>query len=338
MRGGGHRNIPVFIPHMGCPHRCVFCNQNTISGSGGFDERTVPALIDTALATVPAGTDCQIAFFGGSFTGIDRTLMCRLLELAAGYVRAGRVSSVRLSTRPDFIDPEVLELLSRYPVRTVELGIQSTCDRVLMLSGRGHTAHDSASACRMVREAGFELVGQMMIGLPGSAAGDDRRTAQDIVSYGAAAARIYPTVVFDGTPLVRMMRDGTYQPLTVDDAVARAADAYEILTEGGVRCLRIGLCASEELTDPACALAGPNHPALGELVLGEVRYRETVRAVADAGLTGRRVALEIPDRLVSQTVGQRRRNLIRLKEEYQTTVVSVTGIPGDGVLSVRPAE
>lgn len=215
MRSGGHRNIPVFIPHMGCPHRCVFCNQNTISGSGGFDERTVPALIDTALATVPAGTDCQIAFFGGSFTGIDRALMCRLLELAAGYVRAGRVSSVRLSTRPDFIDPEVLELLSRYPVRTVELGIQSTCDRVLMLSGRGHTAHDSASACRMVREAGFELVGQMMIGLPGSAVGDDRRTAQDIVSYGAAAARIYPTVVFDGTPLARMMRDGTYQPLTV---------------------------------------------------------------------------------------------------------------------------
>lgn len=335
---GKHRNIPVFIPHLGCPHRCVFCNQKTISGCSGFDEGAVTALIEAALATVPPGTDCQIAFFGGSFTGIDRGLMIRLLELAAGYVGSGRVSSIRLSTRPDCIDDCVLEILSRYPVRTVELGIQSTDDRVLEASGRGHTAQDSARACRAVKAAGFELVGQMMVGLPGSDAESDRMTARDIVSFGANAARIYPTVVFAGTPLADLLRRGRYEALSQEDAVMRAADAYEILTEGGVSCLRIGLCASEELTDPRCAIAGANHPALGELVLGEVRYRELVRAVTAAGLVGRRVTVGVPQGRMSQTVGQKRRNLVRLAEEYGTTVVSVTEVRGATSPVVRPTE
>lgn len=313
----------MFIPHLGCPHACVFCNQRTISGCAEFDEAAVPVLIERALATIPRDCDCQIAFFGGSFTGIDRGLMLRLLETAAGFVRSGRVSSVRLSTRPDFIDREVLEILSRYPVRTVELGIQSTSDAVLTASGRGHTAADSERACRMVREAGFELVGQMMIGLPLSDAEREKQTARDLVAFGAEAARIYPTVVFAGTQLEAMTARGTYRPLSLDEAVTRSADAYEILNAGGVRCLRIGLCASEELTDPRLAVAGPNHPALGELVLGEVRYRELARAVAAAGLAGRRVALTVPAGRISQTVGQGRRNLARLEKEYGTVIGSV---------------
>ena len=322
-----HRNIPIFIPHLGCPHACVFCNQRTISGCAEFDEATVPDRIREALATIPQDCDCEIAFFGGSFTGIDRGLMLRLLETATEFVRSGRVSSVRLSTRPDFIDREVLEILSRYPVRTVELGIQSTSDAVLAASGRGHTAVDSERACRMVREAGFELVGQMMVGLPLSDAESEKQTARDLVAFGAKAARIYPTVVFAGTPLEAMTARGAYHPLTLDEAVKRSADAYEILNADGVRCLRIGLCASEELTDPRCAVAGPNHPALGELVLGEVRYRELARTVVRAGLVGRRAALTVPAGRISQTVGQGRRNLARLKQEYGTVIVSVDEDP-----------
>lgn len=333
-----HCRIPVFVPHMGCPHRCVFCDQRSISGCHAFDEAAVPHLIETALATMPADRDIQIAFFGGSFTGIDRALAVRLLETATRYVRAGRVSSIRLSTRPDLIDGEVLELLGRYPVRTVELGLQSTDDRVLALSERGHTTRDCEAACRAVRAAGFELVGQMMIGLPGSDAATDSQTARDIVAFGATAARIYPTVVFADTPLADRLREGTYRPLSQDEAVRRAADAYEILSAGGVRCLRIGLCASEELTDPSRAVAGPAHPALGELVLGEVRYRELVRLIREAGLCGRRVALELPERQVSQTVGQRRCNLERLQREYQTAVVSVKGVRGLDAPMVRPTE
>ena len=208
-------------------------------------------------------------------------------------------------------------------MRTVELGIQSTSDAVLTASGRGHTAADSERACRMVREAGFELVGQMMIGLPLSDAEREKQTARDLVAFGAEAARIYPTVVFAGTQLEAMTARGTYRPLSLDEAVTRSADAYEILNAGGVRCLRIGLCASEELTDPRLAVAGPNHPALGELVLGEVRYRELARAVAAAGLGGRRVALTVPAGRISQTVGQGRRNLARLEKEYGTVIGSV---------------
>ena len=333
-----HRNIPVFIPHLGCPHQCVFCNQRSISGCLRFDESAVPGQIESALETIPPGCDCQIAFFGGSFTGIDRGLMIRLLELGSRYVQSGQVSSIRLSTRPDLIDREVLEILLRYPVRTVELGIQSTSDTVLEQSGRGHTARDSENACHAVLNARLELVGQMMVGLPGSTAETDRQTACDLAAFGVTGARIYPTVVFAGTPLADLTATGRYMPLTLADAVNRSADAYEILDRHGIRCLRIGLCASEELTDPRCALAGPNHPALGEMVLGEVRFRELLRMIREAGLLGRRVALEVPEAHISQTVGQRRCNLIRLQEEYGTTVVSVTGVRERLVPSVQPAE
>lgn len=332
------RRIPVFIPHLGCPHQCVFCNQRSISGCMDFDEGAVSGLIDTALRTIPAGADCQIAFFGGSFTGIDRGLMVRLLELAAGYVHQGRVSSIRLSTRPDLIDRESLSVLSHYPVRTVELGIQSTDDRVLSVSGRGHTAADAQNACRMVRDVGLELVGQMMIGLPASDPQSERQTARDICAWGATTARIYPTVVFAGTPLAELTERGAYLPLSVADAVERSADVYEIFEENGVQCLRIGLCASEELTDPVQALAGPAHPALGELVLGEVRYRETVRLLNRTGLTGKRIVLTVPERRLSQTVGQGRRNLLRLRTETGTEVVSVKGVRGLDALCVQPAE
>lgn len=321
-----HCRIPVFIPHLGCPHQCVFCNQRSISGQHSFDEAAVPAQIEAALATMPAECDCQIAFFGGSFTGIDRGLMCRLLEVATGFVKRGRVSSIRLSTRPDLIDAEVLELLSRYPVQTIELGIQSTNEAVLAASGRGHGAGASALACHAVRSAGFELVGQMMIGLPSSDAESEIQTARDIVAFGASAARIYPTVVFANTPLAELTEQGLYIPLTVAQAVERAADVYTCLEEGSVSCLRIGLCASEELTDPACAIAGPNHPALGELVLGEVRYRALARAIEQEGLSGKPIEVFVPPRQLSQAVGQGRRNLLRLRAVYGIPAITVRAV------------
>ncbi len=320
-----HRNIAVFIPHMGCPHRCVFCDQHSISGSGGFDESRVPEQIETALQTIPTGTDVEIAYFGGSFTGIDRGLMLRLLELAAGYVRAGRVSGIRLSTRPDLIDSEVLGILRQYPVRAVELGLQSMDDRVLEASRRGHTAAQGEDACRAVTGAGFALVGQMMIGLPCSTPESERRTAERICRLGACAARIYPTVVFRGTPLAGMMRSGVYRPLTTGEAVWRSADVLEILKAHGVACLRIGLCASESLTSPEEALAGANHPALGELVWGELYYRRLRAMLGEDELLGQKIELILPAREISKWVGQRRRNLDRLRLESGTEVRRVAG-------------
>ena len=190
-----HRNIPIFVPHLGCPNMCVFCNQKKISGHEKADFSSVKDEIEKALETVPADCEVQIAFFGGSFTGIDREDMIYLLETAKEFIDRGRVDSIRLSTRPDYIDEEILDILLKYKVKTIELGIQSMDDGVLLKSGRGHTAKDTERACALINSYGFELVGQMMTALPGSAPEKEIYTAKRICEMGAKGARIYPTVV-----------------------------------------------------------------------------------------------------------------------------------------------
>lgn len=320
-----HRNIPIFIPHLGCPNQCVFCNQRSISGCHTFSETLVTEQIDRALATIPDGTDVEIAFFGGSFTGIDRDLMLRLLQTAQAYVDAGRVQGIRLSTRPDYITPEILELLSRFSVRVIELGLQSMDDGVLLVANRGHDASCAEQACRRVRDAGFSLVGQMMIGLPGSTEGTEVETARRISMLGAEAARIYPTVVFYDTPLCDMVKDGRYTPLSLDEAVRRSASALRIFEENGVECIRIGLCSGEELTSADTVLAGPNHPALGEMVRSELAYEKTLDALMREGLLGKDVLLRVPQREVSHIVGQHRSNLLRLERETDTRICKIVG-------------
>ena len=330
-----HRNIPIFIPHLGCPNLCVFCNQRSISGRQGFCTESVRAEIDRSLAGNPDPNDTEIAFFGGSFTGIERRLMIDLLEIAESYVRAGRVRSIRLSTRPDYINREILEILSRYSVRVIELGLQSMNNNVLEHSRRGHTAECAAHACRMVREAGFSLVGQMMIGLPGATLEDEIETARAICDMGADAARIYPTVVFYDTPLCQMVTDGTYTPLTLSDAVARSAAALRVFLQHGVPCIRLGLCAGEALTSSDTVMAGPNHPAIGELVWSEISYGQLREAIECAALCGRDVILQVPAREISRVVGQHRSNLERLERETGARVKKVIGLKnGNEILPI----
>ena len=199
-----HINIPIFIPHLGCPNQCVFCNQRKISGRESFDLNSVSLEIENALSTVDSNDEVEIAFFGGSFTGIDRTLMVSLLEIAHSYILEGRVGSIRCSTRPDYIDEEILSILKKYGVKTIELGLQSTSARVLENAKRGHNFEAELKSCRMIVENGFDLVGQMMIGLPSSDIESEIRTAEFITSVGAVGARIYPTVVFYGTELCNL--------------------------------------------------------------------------------------------------------------------------------------
>ncbi len=315
-----HRNIPIFIPHMGCPHQCVFCNQHSISGRERFSEKDVRFEIERALETVSSEDVVEIAFFGGSFTGIDRGLMLRLLQTAQQFVDAGRVRSIRLSTRPDYISDEILEILSRFSVKTIELGLQSIDDTVLNASHRGHTAAEAERACRAVVKAGFSLVGQMMIGLPEATRESEIETARRIVALGASAVRIYPTVVFYGTPLCEMAKSGAYVPLTQKDAVERSADVLEIFEQHGVPCIRLGLCATEDLISAERVFGGPNHPALGELIMSECYYRRIVRALREWDLIGKSAVLRVPARELSRAVGQRRQNINRLWEETQTKV------------------
>jgi len=312
-----HANIPVFIPHLGCPNACVFCNQRTISGHGDFDPATVRREIDTALATL---TDCperEIAFFGGSFTGIDRALMIDLLDTAQSYVDRGLVQSIRLSTRPDYIDDEILSILSRYAVRTVELGLQSMDDRVLAASKRGHDRNCAERACRRVKAYGFSLVGQMMIGLPLSDGESERMTAERIIALGADAARVYPTVVFRNTELCRMAEQGTYRILEQTDMLTRTADVLEIFDAASVPVIRVGLCASENLADPEVVLGGASDSAVGELAMGEVFYRRMrARLAGMSPPQDAEITVLVPTGAISRAVGQRRTNTERLCREF----------------------
>ena len=332
---GSHRNIPIFIPHEGCPHQCVFCNQRSISGCKRFDESSVAQSIEDALQTIPDGVETEIAYFGGSFTGIDRGLMCRLLDTAQSYVDQGCVKSIRLSTRPDMIDSEILKILGAYSVKWIELGLQSMDNEVLRASRRGHTAEQAVSACRQIVDAGFSLVGQMMIGLPGSNVGSERMTAQRICDLGAAACRIYPTVVFWDTPLRRLVESGEYQPLDLADAVERSAEVLEIFLDRGVDCLRIGLCATEGLVSSDVAVAGANHPALGELVWNELYYQKLHTYLKNNAFLGKTLELSVSNREISKLVGQNRSNLDRLLLETQTTVKKINGVSEEHHLSAR---
>lgn len=314
-----HINIPVFIPHLGCPNQCVFCNQRTISGVGEFCADDVIGIIDKALLTIEEDAEVEIAFFGGSFTGIDRELMISLLEIGYSYIENGRVSSLRCSTRPDYIDDEILDILKKYGVKTIELGLQSSSDEVLKLSKRGHNFEAEMNSCRMIVDRGFDLVGQMMIGLPGADLKSELKTAEFIVSMGAVGARIYPTVVFKETELEWLCRCGDYQPLTLEEAVSRSAAVLERFIDAGVEVIRIGLQASENLSREDTYLAGPNHSALGELVIGEVYYNKICKKLAqvNAGADDN-ISVTVHRGSLSKAVGQNKKNKRRLAEKYKS--------------------
>ena len=303
-----HINIPIFIPHVGCPNACVFCNQRKISGHRCFEKYSVRDELEKAFSTVDGTIPTQIAYFGGSFTGIDRADMIELLSIANEYIDGGRCESIRISTRPDYIDREVLEILRRYRVSSVELGIQSTDDAVLRACARGHTADDSFRAAALVKEYGFELIGQMMVGLPLATAENERKTALDICHMGADGARIYPTVVFEETVLADMTKNGSYPPLTEETSVLRAANALRVFMENDVPVIRLGLQSGEALESGEGVVAGGYHPAVGELTYSRC-FRDMLESVLSEMETEGRSALVYAHKSdVSKVIGQRGEN------------------------------
>lgn len=315
-----HLNIPVFIPHLGCPNGCVFCNQKKISGHAGFCRETVKKELDTAFATVTGEIPAQIAYFGGSFTGIDREDMLFLLGVAKEYIDAGKCGSVRISTRPDYISEEILRLLWDHGVRTVELGIQSMDEGVLLAARRGHTARDSERAAALVKSFGFELVGQMMVGLPTSTAAHEVMTAERICTMGADGARIYPTVVFRETALAEMAERGEYLPLTTEDAVERTAAALGVFLAHGVNVIRVGLQATELLTGGE-ETAGSYHPAIGEMAYSRC-FRDAVENTLKHEKTnGRYAEISVNPADLSKMIGQKGAN-----RQYLLARFSLRGI------------
>lgn len=314
-----HVNVPIFIPHYGCPNACVFCNQVRITGKPCFDEHDVVSEIDAALLTVDTeNTETELAFFGGSFTAIPRDEMLPLLAISDRYIADGKITSVRLSTRPDAIDTEILDILAAHGVKTIELGIQSMSGKVLDACKRGHSPTDTENACRLIKQYGFELVGQMMVGLPGATPKDELLTAETVSKLGADGARIYPTVVLPGTELCELEQLGAYTALTVEEAAERCANVLEIFNEYGVNVIRIGLCANEILASEASPTS--YHAAIGELARALVFRRKLeallLKAHSEVPLEGRSAEIFVPKGKLSQAIGQHRSNIFYLCSKF----------------------
>lgn len=307
--------LPVFVPHWGCPHACVFCNQRRISGTNApATAQDVKNSISGAAAFLPQGGKRQLAFYGGSFTAIPADEQEALLNAAKEALDRGEIDAVRLSTRPDAINETVLARLRRYGVETIELGAQSMDDEVLRLTGRGHTASDVERASRLIRAAGFRLVLQMMTGLPGADDEKDVETARRIIALRPDGARIYPTVIVRDTELCDLWQAGQYREHTVEDAVRVCARILPLFEEAGIPVIRLGLNPTEELSGGA-AVAGAYHPALGELVKSRILL-EKARALLNGVEPGSRVRIGVGKGKTSQMAGQHRENLTRLKEEF----------------------
>lgn len=315
-----HINIPIFVPHMGCPNDCVFCNQRQISGHTEFNVEAAKREIAEILAAVPADTSKEIAFFGGSFTGIDRELFLGLCALGKKYVDEGGVDGLRCSTRPDYIDAEVLEILKAHGFHTVELGVQSIDDNVLLACRRGHTAKDTEHACALVKKSGLSLVCQMMIGLPSATVESEIKTARFIAETGAEAVRVYPTVVFPKTELLSMCGREEYTPLSVEEATERTANVLEIFDGCGIKVIRVGLCESEGLRT---ACAGPNVADMGERAMSRVFLRRAERALDGVITEGGELTLLVGERQTSKMCGHKRENLQKIKEKFKLKTVKV---------------
>jgi len=315
-----HVNIPIFIPHLGCNNACVFCNQRTISGKREFLRESVRADIENALKT-SENAEREIAYFGGSFTGIDKDDMLYLLKLANEYIKDGRVCAIRVSTRPDYIDGEILSILKEYGVKTVELGIQSMCDDVLCASKRGHTAATSYKAAELIKKFGFNFIGQMMIGLPNSDIDKEIYTAKEIIKMQADGARVYPTVVFYDTELCDMAKSGEYSPLEFPNAVKRTAAVLGEFYGASIPVIRIGLQSGEELFDSERVYSGDYHSAIGEYAQNEYYYGKICENLDEyikenGEISGKSVEIYCAKGHTSKIIGQKRINAEKIIKKY----------------------
>ena len=276
-----HAIIPIFIPHKGCPNACVFCNQRKITArTEAPSPKEVQEIIETWLTTLQDVETVEVAFYGGSFTGIPIEDQSRYLSIAQKFKIDKRIQKIHLSTRPDYINKKILTNLAAYDVDTIELGVQSFDDKVLQLSGRGHNSQAVYSAVKLIHEYGFELGIQLMIGLPGDSRESCLYSAYETVRLKPKLARLYPTILLDDTELLEMYHRGEYTPLSREEAILRTKDMYEILVNSGITIMRVGLKSTDIISANGAVNAGTYHPAFRQLVEGRIS-RERIEALLE---------------------------------------------------------
>jgi len=307
-----HKNLSIFIPHLGCPNQCSFCDQRSISGAQTAPDAEEVAQICDKFLPKENGQDYEIAFFGGSFTAIDRNYMESLLKTAHRFVQQGRAMGIRISTRPDCIDCEILDILKRYGVTSIELGAQSMQDDVLKLNLRGHTVKDVQTASNLIKQHGFSLGLQMMTGLYGqndytNSAID---TADKFVALKPDTVRIYPTVTLKNTMLEDVYRKGLYTPPTVEQTVEICAQLMEIFDKADIKIIKMGLHADTGLEDKI--VAGPYHPAFRELCLAKQKFLKIKRQLTN--ITEKSITIKVNPKQLSQWKGQKNSNIKQLAQ------------------------
>ena len=316
-----HVNVGLFVPHSGCPHQCSFCNQKAISGQ---HRQVTPDDVDRAAKIALENPDSkggEIAFFGGSFTAIDRGTMISLLSAAHKYVADGSFRGIRVSTRPDAIDDEICKILKQYGVTAVELGAQTMDDEVLCLNRRGHTCADVVNASKMLKSYGFELGLQMMTGLYGSTDKDSIETARKIIELRPSTVRIYPTVVLENTPLAELYRQGIYIPQTVDSAAELCAELLLMFNEADITVIRTGLHSGGDVEGEY--IAGAYHPAFKELCEGRIYLKKALEFIKQNKIEKGEIEIHVSPKAVSQMTGQKKTNIQTLRRMgYETRVVS----------------
>jgi len=326
--------IPIFIINRGCPHRCLFCNEELTAENrpdlleeAGF-RKSVRAYIE---GNRRKSGPVELAFYGGTFTGMPSEEQRRLLALAAPYLREGAVDRIRVSTRPDEIDAEGLDLLEAFGVRTVEVGTQSLDDDILRLSKRGHTAADTLRAASLLRERGFATGIHLMAGLPGDSPERFAGTIEKTIALSPDTVRIHPTIVLRDTPLAAAFRKGEYAPLTLEEAVRQCKEALKKLTAAGISVIRMGLQTTRGLEAPGAIVAGPFHPAFGSLVASAI-FLDMAADLCESALSstparGKTLAFTVSPADVFHLNGPRKANTAALKERFKPADIRITADP-----------
>ena len=319
--------IPVFVPHLGCPNDCIFCNQKSISGQKKTTTKEeAKQTIENFLNSIKdKDAKKEIAFFGGSFTGIDNKVQEELLQTAYEYVKNGQVDSIRLSTRPDYINKEILKKLKKYKVKTIELGVQSANDYVLGRANRGHTFKDVIKASKLIRRYGFNLGHQMMVGLPESTREDEINTAKALIKLKPKMVRIYPVLVIKGTKLEKECKEGIYEPLSVVQAVEICKQLVRLFTNKKIQVIRVGLQNTYEICEPGSneseVVAGPFHPAFGQLVESSMWYDAIVEKIKKLNVKVKEVEVFVNPRDVNNVIGHKKENIRKLRELYEVELI-----------------
>ncbi len=318
--------IPIFVPHLGCPNDCVFCNQKSISGqTKQVTKEDVKKIIEEHLKYVKENSIVEVAFFGGSFTAIEEEKQIELLSTAYEYVKEKKVQSIRISTRPDYINKDILKRLKKYKVKTIELGVQSANDYILKKAGRGHTFEDVKKASKLIRFYGFKLGHQMMVGLPESTTLDEINTAKQLIKLKPKMVRIYPVLVIKGTKLEKDYNEGKYKALTVTQAVEICKELVKMFTKKKIDVIRIGLQPTDTISNPTNenseVVAGPFHPAFRQLVESGMWYDVIVDKIKKLNAKVKEVEVIVNPQDVNNVVGQRRENISNLKNVYDVDLI-----------------